>query len=164
MSKKILKQFLNYRLFLQKFTKTYQLKIKNKLILVCFLNSFTNKAFLLSKLFFLEDKKNKWFKFNINSNIKFINNKICLFSFNSILEILYFIFLTKSILLIPYIFFPLKILNGNSNLELPFNIFNLISKNILSNCFIIFLIWKQLILFIYSIIFNLFKIKNKCQH
>jgi hypothetical protein len=161
----MLKQISNYRLFLRKTTKTKQLKLINKLILICFLTSLTNKAFLLSKLFFSETKNNLWFNLNIKANIKFINNKFCLFFFNSILELLHFISLTKSLTLIPYTFFPLKILNGNSKLELPFNIFNLISKNILSNCFIIFLFWKNLILSVYSVLFNLFLTKKiLCQH
>lgn len=160
MSKIILKQLIKYRLFIKTLLNTQKLKIQNKLVLVCYLISLTNKAFLLSQLFFLENKKNNWFKFNINSNIHLINNKFCLFTFNSLKELLYFIFLMKSTLIIPYIFLPLKILNGNSNLELPLSIFNLIAKNILINCFAIFLFWKQLILLIYSLFYNLFLIKN----
>lgn len=57
MSQKNLKKLLNYRLFLKKSIKTNKFNLKNKLILVCFLNSLTNKAYLLSKLFFLEKKK-----------------------------------------------------------------------------------------------------------
>lgn len=159
MSAIILKQIVTYRLFLLKTMRTQQLKINNKLVLICHLTSLTNKAFLLSKIFFLETKKNFWFNFNITSNFTFINNKLCLFLFNTILELLYFIFLTKSVALTPYTFFPLKILNGNSNIELPFNIFNIISQNILINRFIVFLFWKNLILSIYSMIFNIFKLK-----
>ncbi len=160
MSKIILKQLIKYRLFIKTLLKTQKLKIQNKLILICYLISLTNKAFLLSQLFFLENKKNNWFKFNINSNVHLINNKFCLFTFNSLKELLYFIFLMKSTLITPYIFLPLKILNCNSKLELPLSIFNLIVKNILINCFIIFFFWKQLILILYSLFYNLFLIKN----
>ena len=52
MSHIYLEKFLNYRLFLKKTIKAKQLRINNKLLLVCFLNSLTNKAFLLSKFFF----------------------------------------------------------------------------------------------------------------
>lgn len=156
MSTIILKQILNYRLFLTKTIKTKQLIKKNKLILICYLASLTDKAFLLSNFFFLKEKKNPWFKFNINSNIKFLNNKFCIFFFNTLIELLYFIFLMKSITLIPYIFFPLKILNSNSKLELPFNIFNIISQNILINNFIIFFFWKNIIMLLYSLIFCLY--------
>lgn len=163
MSHFVLKKFLNYRLFLKKTIKTKQLEVNNKLILVCFLHSLTNKAFLLSNKFFLNEKKNLWFDFQINSNLKFINNKFCVFLFNSLIELLYFFFLTKSLTLIPYIFFPLKILSGNSNLELPLNIFNLISTNILKAGFSIFFFWKNLFVSLYLVIFDLFK-KKKCLH
>lgn len=158
-----LKTFLNYRLFLKKTIRAKQLKINNKLLFVCFLNSLTNKAFLLSKFLFLEKKNNMWFNFNIKSNIQFINNKFCIFLFNSIMELLYFIFLTKSLTIIPYVFFPLKILSGNSSLELPLNIFNIISTNILKISFNIFCFWKNLFIYLYFIIFNLLK-KKQCQH
>lgn len=158
-----LKKLLNYRLFIKKSIKTKNLKFNNKLILVCYLNSLSNKAFLLSKLFFLEKKNNVWFNFKINSNIKFINNKFCLFFFNSIIELFYFIFLTKTLTLIPYVFFPLKILSGNSKLELPLNIFNSISITILKTTFSIFFFWKNLFVNLYFLIFNLLK-KTKCLH
>jgi len=158
MSQVILKQLIKYRLFIKKSIKPHQLTIKNKLILICFLTSLTNKAFLLSQLFFLDSKKNSWFKFNINSNL--IKNKLCLFTFNSLKELLYFFFLTKSTQMNPYIFLPLKILNGSSKLELPLSIFNLITKNFSTNCFIIFLFWKQLILLLYSFFFNIFFMKT----
>lgn len=158
-----LNKFLNYRLFLKKTIRAKQLKTTNKLLFVCFLNSLTNKAFLLSKFFFLETKKNLWFNFNIKSNIKFINNKFCIFLFNSIIELLYFIFLTKSLTLIPYVFFPLKILSGNSKCELPLNIFNIISTNILKISFNIFCFWKNIFIYLYFIIFNLLK-KKQCLH
>jgi hypothetical protein len=160
MSHSVLKKILNYRLFLKNTIKTKNFKINNKLILICFLHSLTNKAFLLSKLFFLKKHNNSWFNFKINSNIKLIKNKLCIFFFDSLIEILYFIFLTKSLTLIPYIFFPLKILSGNSQLELPLNIFNLISINVLKTSFNIFLFWKNLFISLYLIIFNLLKKKN----
>lgn len=161
MSKIILKQLTKYRLFFKKFIKTPQLKIKNKLILMCFFTSLTNKAFLLSQLFFLEIKKNNWFNLNINSNLYLINNKYCFFSFDTYKELYNFVFLTQSISMSPYIFIPLKILNGNSNLELPLSIFTLITKNILTKSFAIIFFWKQLILMLYSLIYNIFIIKNK---
>lgn len=155
MLQKKLNKLLNYRLFLKKSIKTNKLNLKNKLILVCYLNSLTNKAYLLSKLFFLEKKNNKWFNLKINSNIKFINNKFCLFFFNSLLELAYFLFLTKSLTLIPYNFLPLKILSGNSTLELPLNIFNVISTTILKTTFNIFFFWKKIIVNLLFLFFNL---------
>lgn len=161
MSKIILKQLIKYRLFFKKFLKTSKLKMKNKLILMCFFTSLTNKAFLLSQLFFLENKKNNWFNLNINSNLYLINNKYCFFSFNTYKELSNFIFLTQSTFMNPYIFIPVKILNGNSKLELPLSIFTLIKKNNVTNFSTIVFFWKQLILMLYSLLYNLFIIKNK---
>lgn len=155
MSQKNLKKLLNYRLFLKKSIKTNKFNLKNKLILVCFLNSLTNKAYLLSKLFFLEKKKNKWFNLKINSNIKFINNKFCVFFFDSLIELSYFLFLTKSLTLIPYSFFPIKILSGNSKIELPLNIFNIVSTSVLNTTFNIFFFWKNIIVNLLFLFFNL---------
>lgn len=163
MSKLNLNKLLNYRSFLKKSVKTNKLNLENKLILVCFLNSLTNKALLLSKLFFLEKKNNSWFNLQINSNIKFINNKFCLFFFNSLIELSYFIFLSKSLTLTPYIFFPVKILSGNSRLELPLNILNVILVTVLKTSFNIFFFWKNLLVGLFFFFFNLLS-KNKCLH
>lgn len=158
-----LDKLLKHRSFLNKSVKTNKLNSKNKLVLVCFLNSLTNKAFLLSKLYFLEKKKNVWFNLEINSNIKFINNKFCLFFFNSLIELSYFIFLTKSLTLIPYIFFPVKILSGNSKIELPLNILNIVSTALLKSTFNIFLFWKNILVGLFVFFFSLLS-KNKCLH
>jgi hypothetical protein len=154
------KKLIKYR----KILLINKIKLKNldKYILICDFNHFNNLALKLLKLHFLSANintnlfkpyKNIFNKFIFNSKYKFNKNNI-FFKFNDLKLILNFIENLKELTIIPFLVYPLFLINNKKNIMISLKNLDLNYFNKFNNLKLF--IYSHIIIILKKLIINFF--------